>query len=147
MLAPLRLTPEIARERARRATEMLAADPRVQLVFLFGSTVDPGRRVVRDVDLAIWAEPPLSLDELLDLRADAIERVGPGLDLVSLNQAPIVLAHEVAQTGECLYAVDPDLQVEFLCKARREYWDWKPFRDVQWRYAGERLEARHGSAG
>ncbi|HZF14224.1 MAG TPA: nucleotidyltransferase domain-containing protein [Thermoanaerobaculia bacterium] len=147
MFASLRLTPQLARERALRATEVLAADPRVQLVFLFGSAVDPGRPVVRDVDLAIWTEPPLSLDELLHLRADAIERAGPGLDLVSLNRAPIVLAHEVAQTGECLYAIDPDLRVEFLCKALREYLDWKPFRDVQWRYAGERLEARRGSRG
>jgi predicted nucleotidyltransferase len=148
MVAPLRLTPEIARERAQKATEVLAANPRVRLVFLFGSTVDPGRQVVRDIDLAVWTEPPLGLYELLDLRADAVEKAGSGLDLVPLNRAPIVLAHEVAKTGECLYASDPELRVEFICKALREYWDWQPFRDVQWRYAGERLEARrHGSAG
>jgi predicted nucleotidyltransferase len=148
MLAPFRLTPQIARERAQRAAHVLAADSRVQLVFLFGSAVDPGRRVVRDIDLAVWTEPPLSLAERLNLRAEVIDQVGQGIDLVSLNDAPIVLAHEVAKTGDCLYAAADELRVEFLCKALRDYWDWKPFMDTQWRNAGERLEARlRGTAG
>jgi len=92
--------------------------------------------------MSIWRSGPSrpSRDELLDLRADAIEQAGPGLDLISLNQAPIVLAHEVAQTGECLYATDSELRVEFVCKALREYWDWQPYLEVQRRYAEERLE-------
>jgi predicted nucleotidyltransferase len=48
------LTSVAARERAERASRALAADPRVRLVFLFGSAADPDRRSVGDVDLAVF---------------------------------------------------------------------------------------------
>jgi predicted nucleotidyltransferase len=133
-------------DRARIAAELLAADPRTRLVFLFGSAADPRRPAPRDLDLAILTEPSLSLTERLDLRADLVARVGGAIDLVPLNQAPVVLAYEVARTGVCLYATDPDIATEFICRALREFWDWQPFLEVQWRYAGERLEARQRGA-
>jgi len=40
------------REPAARAARFLAADPRVLLVYLFGSAAQPGRETMRDVDLA-----------------------------------------------------------------------------------------------
>ncbi len=64
------LSTEAARNRAERAACFLAADPRVKLVFLFGSAADPARKTVRDVDMAILTDHPLGLYELLDLKAD-----------------------------------------------------------------------------
>ncbi len=133
-------------DRARLAADFLAADPRTRLVFLFGSAADPRRPAPRDLDLAILTSPPLSLPERLDLQADLVARVGGTIDLVPLNQAPILLAYEVARTGRCLYAAEADLASEFICRALREYWDWQPYLEVQWRYAGERLEARRRGA-
>lgn len=69
---------------------------------------------------------------------------GVGIDLVSLNDAPVMLAHEIVETGLGLYAKTPDLETEFVTRARD--WDFKPYRDEQWRLAGERLtQRRHGS--
>ena len=133
-------------DRARLAAEILAADPRMRLVYLFGSAADSRRQAPRDLDLAILTEPGLSLAERLDLRADLVERVGGAIDLVPLNDASVVLAHEVARTGVCLYAADADLTVEFICRALREFWDWQPFLEAQWRHAGDRLEARQRGA-
>jgi predicted nucleotidyltransferase len=65
------LTSAVARERAERASRALAADPRVRLVFLFGSAADPDRQVVGDVDLAVLTAPALTLREQLRLGADA----------------------------------------------------------------------------
>jgi hypothetical protein len=75
-----------------------------------------------------------------------VEAVGGPLDLVSLNRAGIVLAREVADHGICLHAEPPEAEVEFVTRARARYWDWKPFLEVQWRNAGERLEERRRAA-
>lgn len=141
-----RLDPETARERARRAASWLGRDPRVRLVYLFGSAVDPDVQGVRDVDLAIWTEAPFSTRELLELRADVVLAVGGPVDLVSLNRAAVLLGWEVAESGVCLYAQPAEAQVEFVTRARSRYWDFKPFLEVQWRHAGERLEERRRGA-
>ncbi len=82
------------------------------------------------------------------LRADAVDAAGGmPVDLVSLNGASIVLAHEVADTGRCLYARSPDVETEFIIRARARYWDFKPFLEEQWRLTGQRIEDRcRGSA-
>jgi predicted nucleotidyltransferase len=127
---------------AERAAARLARDPRVLLVYVFGSAVAAERPRARDVDLAVLTTPALSMDELMRLRADVVEATRAPIDLISLNEAPIVLAHEVADSGRCLYARTPDVEVDFVTRARARYWDFKPYRDAQWRLAGERLAER-----
>jgi len=136
------LTGADARSAAERAARQLAADLRVRLVFLYGSTADPGRDQVRDVDLAITCRPRLALGDLLRLRADAVAAARVPLDLIALEDAGVVLAWEVAESGRCLFARDPDDEVTFVTRARARYWDFKPFLEEQWRLAGERLEER-----
>jgi predicted nucleotidyltransferase len=140
-----RLTSSLARQCAEAAGRVLARDQRVLLVYVFGSAAAPGRQA-RDVDLAVLTDPALDLDELLRLRAALVEATGTPIDLVSLNEAPIVLAHEVVEAGRCLFARTPDIETAFVTRARSRYWDFKPYRDEQWRLAGERLgERRRGS--
>ena len=115
-----------ARRAAARAAAQLATDARVQLVYLFGSAADPSRTVVRDVDIAVLTKPALRFDELLRIRADLIGVTGVEIDLVSLNDAPVVLAHEVADSGRCLYARNADVGLDFVTRARSRYWDFKP---------------------
>jgi predicted nucleotidyltransferase len=114
-------------------------------VYLFGSAASPDQPGARDVDVAILTEPVLSLDELMRLRADLVSSTGAPIDLVSLNDASIVLAHEVVESGRCLHASSPDVETDFVVRARARYWDFKPYREEQWRLAGERLERRRGA--
>lgn len=143
-----KISPEEARERAGRAARFLAADPRVKLIFLFGSAADPDRKIpVRDVDLAILMAPPLEFRDFLTLRAGAVEAAHGEIDLVSLNEAGVILTHEVAETGICLHSDPPELETEFVCRAIMRYLDFKPYFKEQWRILGERLEERrHGPA-
>lgn len=146
-MAPLaRIPRDTARERAEDAARHLAADPRVRAVFVFGSAADPEVAGVRDVDLAVWSEPPLGLDELMRLRADLVTAVGGPFDLISLRRASPVLAREVVEHGVCLYADPPELETEIVVRSRARYWDFKPYLDEQWRLAGERLEERRRGA-
>lgn len=141
------LATEEALNRAERAARFLATDPRVKLVFLFGSAVDPDRKSVGDVDVAILTDRPLGLYELLDLKADVAQAAGGEVDLVLLNGASVVLAREVAVTGRCLHADPPELETEFVTRSNMEYLDFKWYLDQQWKILGERLEARHGLPG
>lgn len=136
------VSPSAACAAAERAALRIARDRRVRLVYLFGSAVDPTRAAVHDVDLAVLTEPALSLEELWRIRADAAETAQTPLDLVLLNDASVVLAWEVATSGQCLYACDADVEVEFVTRAQARYWDFKPFLEEQWRLTGERLEER-----
>jgi predicted nucleotidyltransferase len=142
------ISPEEARARAERAARFLAQDPRVKLIFLFGSAADPDRKIpVGDVDLAVLMEPPPEFWDFLKLSDRAAEAAGGDIDLVPLHQAGVVLTYEVADTGVCLYANPPALETEFVCRALSRYFDFKYYLGEQWRIMGERLaETRHGSA-
>ena len=79
-------------------------------------------------------------------RADLVAATGSAIDLVSLNDASIVLAHEVVEGGVGLFARAPDIETNFVLRTRARYWDFRPYRDEQWRLAGERAaERRRGS--
>jgi predicted nucleotidyltransferase len=147
MIEMPKIAPEAAREKAERAARFLAADPRVKLVFLFGSAADPERKIpVRDVDIAVLADPPLEFWDFLGLQGHAEDAAGGGIDLVDLNKAGVVLTYEVADTGVCLYSNPPELQDEFVSRALMQYFDFKPYLDEQWRIMGERLEGRRRGA-
>lgn len=139
------MDPAEALRRAREAAAFLALDPRVRLIYVFGSATDPRAAAVRDIDLGIWTEPALSGPDLIQIGARAAAAVGGPIDLVGLNRAPVVLAREVVDSGICLYADPPEMETEFVTRARARYWDFKPFLDLQWHYAGERqAERRRG---
>jgi predicted nucleotidyltransferase len=137
-----RLSKRAARARAERAARALARDPRTRLVYVFGSAAGGGDGDAGDVDLAIWSEPPLPAEALLRLRAELVLEVGGPLDLVSLHDAPIVLAHEVVENGRCIFARRADDETDFVVRTRSRWLDWKPYREEQWRLAGERLRER-----
>jgi predicted nucleotidyltransferase len=141
-----RMTAAAARAAAAAAARVLAGDARVALLYLFGSAADPTAAEVEDLDLGILCEPPLDADALLRLRAAVEAAVHVAVDLVALDRAPIVLAHEVAEHGRCLFARRPELETDFVVRARARYWDFKPFLETQWRYAGERLRERRRGA-
>jgi predicted nucleotidyltransferase len=111
-MTPLqRITAAQGVEAANRAAQELARTSRVQLVYLFGSALDPDARTIRDVDVGVLAVPPLSLAELTRLRADIVAASGAPVDLVSLDGAPVVLAKEVADSGRCLFVRTPEAEV------------------------------------
>lgn len=131
-----------AREIAERAAARLARHPRVVLVYLFGSGASSDSPGARDVDLAVLTEPPLTPPELLRLRADVIEAAGGPIDLVALHDASVVLAHEVVETGRCLYARSGDARTAFVTRALARYWDFLPYLREQWDLAARRAEER-----
>jgi predicted nucleotidyltransferase len=138
---PRALSASDARRAAEQAARLLASDPRIRLVFLFGSAVQGD---ARDVDLAVQPDPPFTLEERVTRQADLAAATGAPIDLVPLDEASVALRYEVAETGVCLHARTPEAATEFVIRSRARYWDFRPYLEEQWRLAGERAAARHG---
>jgi predicted nucleotidyltransferase len=132
---------EKLRKSAERAVGVLRREPRVRLVYLFGSCTDARTTFARDLDLAVLCIPSLSLDALMRLRADVVAEVRCPVDLISLGDASVVLAKEVADTGRCPFTASPDDEVDFITRARSVR-GLQPFLEGQWRSAGRRAEER-----
>ena len=86
---------------------ILREDNRVKVAIIFGSILR--RKDVRDIDIAIYAYPPLSLKEIL-LLGDKIEReVGIPIDIVPLDEIPPKLQYRVMMQGIPIIIRDKNL--------------------------------------
>jgi hypothetical protein len=96
--------------------------------------------------VAFLARPTLSFDERLRLQGDVSRAAGGHVDLVPIDAAPVALCYEIADAGQCLFAREPDEEVEFVTRARSRYWDFRPFLEEQSRLAAERQRERLGGS-
>lgn len=126
-----------------RVAGVLRADPRVQLVYAFGSAVHGTAGPLSDVDVAVLADPLLTWDEERGLRA-RIAEVAPVVDLLILNHAPPALRFEVITGGRCVFARDARGQAEFEITSLSRFLDYQPVRRVQQAYLRARVEERRG---
>ncbi|HLK12295.1 MAG TPA: nucleotidyltransferase domain-containing protein [Candidatus Binatia bacterium] len=126
--------------------ELLKADPRVRLVYAFGSAASGVTGPLSDVDVAVLLDAPLAWDAERELRG-RLGMLVPRLDLVILNEASPALRFEVVTSGRCLLARDAREQAEFEIVSLSRFLDFQPVRRVQQEYLRARLEERRGAAG
>ncbi len=126
----------------QQAATVLAADPRVDAVYGFGSRIRGTAGPMSDIDLAVLLNREIKLIEELRLRAAVVEALQrDDVDLVRLNHAPPLLRYEVVATGRRLFARDDDAADRFEARCVREYLDTHHLRAVQRRLARERSRA------
>jgi len=94
-------------------------------VFAFGSQVDGYATHRSDVDLAILFEDDVPLKEQLALQVKAAEILGKDVDLVSINDAPLLLRHRALQ-GRLLFERDPLAVADLIEHTLRRYRDFAP---------------------
>ncbi|MEQ3551197.1 nucleotidyltransferase domain-containing protein [Pseudonocardia nematodicida] len=90
-----------------------------RFAFVHGSRASGGSpRPDSDLDVAAWwpGEAPASFE--VDL--------GPGVDLLVLNGAPLELAGRVAMHGDLLFDDDPPARVRWVATTRKIYSDELP---------------------
>ena len=120
--APLSPTIQLA---LKRLPELLSASDAL-LAYLFGSLTEGP--MGNDVDLAILTEntPPYSFrDELIAFLGT--ER----LDIVDLNRASPAFCFDIIRSGQLLYAVDEEIQLQFELGVVRQYHDTAYLRQKQ----------------
>ena len=127
---------------SRTLREILVADGRLVLAYLFGSQATGRAGPRSDVDVGVL----LSGDEATRRQAhgelmDAlVRRLGTeAIDLVDLREAPIPLRYRVIRDGQLLHSSDEKARQRFETDTVMRYLDFKPIRDQAFRTAREAI--------
>jgi predicted nucleotidyltransferase len=80
-----------------KAKTLLAKDGKVKSAWLFGSITRSGR--VRDVDVAIHAEPELTFKEYLNLNAELELELKMPVDLVEIGKVALTLKDSILKNS------------------------------------------------
>ena len=113
----------------------------VRVAYVFGSVARGQHRASSDVDVAVLFAPVPQPSELDDLSTELERAVSRRVDLVVLDTAPPLLAHQVISTGRPVVARHDDERADFETRTLRRYMDTAHLRSVQHRYLRERAEA------
>ncbi len=119
----------------------------VVLAYLFGSQAEGMARPSSDVDIAVLLPPSAPREQFpqarLNLTNALMDVFHKDVDLVILNEAPPLLAHQVVKFGRILYE-DPVTRpaTDFTVYVASRYNDTRPARDLARRYFEERLDER-----
>jgi len=101
--------------------------------YLFGSQASGTAGPLSDTDLAVLVEPAAGVDERFRLRLELIAQATRLLqtnrvDVIVLNDAPILLRHRVIRDGELLLEREREQRVRFETATILEYLDTRPLR-------------------
>lgn len=122
----------------KRIAEAIEALQRYGAVFayLHGSHTSDRARPDSDIDVAAYfpGQPPEAFQVLL----------GPGVDLVVLNHAPLELAGRIALHGKLLFEREPAARVAWEATTRKIYLDELPRLDRAHRDFAEAVLRRGG---
>jgi len=113
-----KLTDRKKQEVIERVTSMLNADERVKLAFVFGSFTR--RESLRDIDLAVYAGPPLSFDELLSLGAKMEMELNLPFDLVQLQDLDPAFRLKVLRYAPRILVKDKQLHQKLVALSFNE---------------------------
>jgi predicted nucleotidyltransferase len=115
-------------------------EPEIQSVFdgtpalvayLFGSHVSGRAGPASDRDIAVLLDPKLTRQERGHWRLKFIGQMidayrSDAIDLVVLNDAPLLLRFEVIRVRHILYNRDDEARVAFEVRTMQEWFDWAP---------------------
>jgi predicted nucleotidyltransferase len=116
----------------RRLIAALEREP-ICAAYLFGSQASGTAGPLSDTDLAVLVEPIVGVDERFRLRLELIAQATRLLqtnrvDVIVLNDAPILLRHRVIRDGELLLEREREQRVRFETATILEYLDTRPLR-------------------
>jgi len=117
--------------RVSELAEVFKGDERILVAYLFGSKARGLQTPESDTDVAVLlSEPP---EDTLEYYLGLVDRLssvmGSPVDLVFLNDAPLLLRHQVIKHGRVLFSRDEAARVEWETKTVKEYLDFRPRSD------------------
>jgi predicted nucleotidyltransferase len=126
---------------------LLAQNSQVKFAYLFGSSVRGETGPLSDIDIAVFLDGRVSpFDFRLRLSASLAQALGSEhFDLVTLNDAPLLLKYEVVRGGRVIKE-EKNKRVAFETKVLSEYLDTACLRRTQRTYLKEQL-AQGGTFG
>ena len=109
------------RELLEQVRASLKKNPRIALACMFGSFLS--RKSFRDLDVAIYAIPPLSFEELLDLSAKLELELGIPTDVVQLQDLDPTFRQKVLKRGFVLVSKTRQLHPKLVAQTFSEHQD------------------------
>jgi len=106
---------------------VLARFPKITLAILFGSVALGRQRADSDLDIAVAADEPLTVDDRLAIISVLAERTGRSIDLIDLKVAPEPLLGQVLRHGRRILGSDT-LYGELISRHLFEQADFMPYR-------------------
>lgn len=99
----------------------------VKVAYLFGSTVRGEANCLSDTDIAVLFDESLSKNEAFDLQLKLIDELTTllktnNVDLVTLNNSPLLLTYNAIRNGIILKSDEP-VRVRFETKIMSRYLD------------------------
>jgi predicted nucleotidyltransferase len=111
----------------------LAGQPDVVAAYLFGSVARGQADRLSDVDIAVLFDAGLEAEESVErqlrLMGDLEAYTHREVQVVVLNRAPPLLAYQAVWHGILLYERSRLERIDFEVRARRVYFDFKPWLD------------------
>lgn len=117
----------------------------IRLTILFGSHAKARTRKRSDIDIAVLADHPLTLEEKMatgELLASQLHVSEENLDLVDLWQAPPLLQYEIARSGKLLSG-DAFEFIRFKVLAVKRYYDTARFRRAREHVLNQYVQGGH----
>ncbi len=120
----------------------------VLLAYLFGSVAEDKQNKLSDLDIAVLVKID-KLDKLNEQPFGYQTSLGTDLmgllhtnavDVVILNRATPLLAHEVVKYGETVFSRNEEMRIEFEIRTQHKYLDTKYLREIQDSYFKERVK-------
>ncbi len=110
-------------------TEYFSHKDSVILAYLFGSTVRGEAGSLSDVDIGVMLDKKLSGEERFDMELKLMGEIAilikkNKIDLIILNEAPLLLAYNIIKNGIILKSDEPE-RVKFETKILSRYLDEK----------------------
>ena len=144
------IPPEIVKnsvkELIKTIRDVLEADSRVRLAYVFGSWAEGKATSRSDVDVAKYVGGDLGWRDYVALKNKLEDAAGRAVDLIVLNNAPPALAYRVIAQGEPILITDRNLMADVETRIMREWLDLKPRLETYLDIVIRRLRARHGDA-
>jgi len=115
------------------------ADSDVDVVYVFGSYAKGGTNPLSDIDIGILLRDTVPADSYFSRRLMYMAQCANALktdrvDVVLLNNAPLLLAHNVISCRRVLFERSPEHRVAFEVDRIGRYLDFKPFMEVRMKY-------------
>lgn len=125
--------------------EILKKDPslkelfcinKITLAYIFGSQINGTASRNSDLDVAVLFNSGLTKTQRFNLRLLIIGKLEKILkhrvDLVVFNDLKsLFFKYVIISEGKLLFRASEDKQLDFECKLMGEYFDFKPFLDIQ----------------
>lgn len=95
-------------------TDLLAAHPAIRLGILFGSLVTGRSHSNSDIDIAVAADEPLTLEQKMALTGDLAQLLGRPVDLIDLQVTRGPLFQQILTRGSVIYCTDRTLYGDII---------------------------------